>query len=280
MNKKREELFNEHKDGKFYTFRTTPEFFDVVRDVRSLAIYHFYKSRYFNSTIYNFSYSKVAKDLKISFAVAKKCIDELIRLGFASKYKSSLTFTSSKKVGLKFKTHPYRYKTVKIAKWSKFKDIIDILYTISLDNYSGQQKYVSKLKLDIKLINEKNCKLSYKRIKKLIKVKDSGEYSGKREADIIFSSRRLSKKWGVSHSKAAYILNRLQNKKLIIKSPNIEKLAENYSLPIYDYVGCGLFGYMFVKNNSLFLYKGTNINYYNNHIYTRVGCSNVGSDSM
>lgn len=250
------------KKSKYITFRTHHVFIEGVNDIRSLAIYHFYKSRYKNSIILNYSVSKVAKDIKMSHRVVQRCMRDLIDSGFVRKQGKHLIFTSTRKLGIHLKGHPYMYKTVRVHKCSEIKDIVDLLYTLSLDNLQKRQEYVKKAKDEINLIKDGSVRVNYKRVKKLLKLKNSCAIGGSPNEHYVHTTRKLSKKWNVTPTTVSNILRRLEKKKLLTRKVVINKIQSNPSKPVG-------YGYIYFSNGMFFINRGTSLDI-NKGIYCRV----------
>lgn len=245
---------------RWITFRTHFGMFEYISDVRALAIYHFYKAHYSNSTIFNFSYRKLSAELGMSHKVVKKCIEELIEIGWAVKttsYKGrtktgkskkieNLTFVSTTKIGNSLKLKKSLFKTIRIPRKANIKQIVDILYTISLDCYKSRQEHILRVKEDIKLMNDGVC-FNVKKTKRLMKLKNV--LDGKSYQYCVLNSRNLANKWGVSHVTASEIVKRLEKKGLIRRRRII-----------YPYEhGQASFGYVFFKRGMLLIDRGTYI---------------------
>lgn len=257
------------------TFQTHPVLLEKLNgDVRTLAIYHFYKSRYMNSTMYNFSYNKVAKDLKMSWRSAKHYIDTIVYQGLARHHGNNLTFIDVRKVGVAYKIHPKLYRTVKISRKYSLKDIEDILYTISLNNYCVRQDYAKSIKHDRNLIQEEKAHVPYKRVKKILRMNEHRDFPGKCYEHVIVSTRSLAKKWKVSPSKVSIIIRRLKSKHLIDIKHQIHLLNKQYRGDVSDLSlkedDNARFGYLFNVGSYLYIHRGTSITSISYLFYTRI----------
>jgi len=271
--KLKQAIKRKRKKTNIITFQTHPVLLEKVHgNVRAMAVYHFYKSRYLNSTIYHFSYNKVAKDLNMSWRSAKKHIDFLIDNGWARHHKDNLTFVDIRRIGVEYKLHPKLYRTIKTTRKSSLQDIEDVLYTMSLNNYCMRQDYVQGVKHDRKLMQQSNAFIPYKRAKKIAKLNESGQYLGKCYDHVIISARNLGRKWNVSSSKAASIIRRLKSKHLISTQQVIDLVSKQFYGRVDemdDVINIG-FGHTFKVGSYLYLHRGTKLTSVSSTFYTRI----------
>lgn len=287
-NKKiKEAVKKKRKKSNMVTFQTHPVLLEKIGDVRAMAIYHYYKAYFLNSTIYDFSYNKVAKDLNISWRSAKKYIDILLNAGWARRHGKNLTFVKIRLIGIKYRVKPTLYQTIRIKRGFKLQDIEDILYTLSINNNGKRQIYVQSIKHDRKLI-EQGKSLPLSRTKKIMKLTEKGEYLGECYDNVIFSMRNLADKWNVSPSKASIIVRRLKSKQLITIKPKIDIICKNFKGNISDMIRGDVkhllsvnkqdeikiedfgFGYFFKSGNNLCIHRGTQLTSISSILYTSI----------
>lgn len=233
-----------------FSFWAHPDMLQLA-DTKSIALYLFIKSRYRNSTVYDYSNNKIAKLAGISNLLTKRLITNLTDANIATIRDGNITMRGTRKV----LQSSYKRGWVKftIRKKDTLKDITDLLYLLSIKEKSFQQEYVKRIKADIATTEKEKSGLSYKRIKKVLKMKE--QYQGKAYQKIVFTTRNLSKFWNVSHSTVGRIIKSLENKGFITTKKVIDDLGL-YSGPVFERLG---FGHCFVSNGSLYIHRGTQI---------------------
>lgn len=248
------------KCPKSFSFWSHPDFFKY-NSSEELALYHWVKSRYTNSTFYRYKAYKLAQKTGLAPQTCKKYVQALIQSGLAFIHNGNLTMKATRKALRSYKSGWIKFQ---INKKDTLKDISELLYISIIKEAKDQQQYVLNLKTDISKMNDCSRKFSLKQIKAL-KRKEK-EFTGKVYDQIVLTTRNLAKKTNISHSKMAKIISNLNKKGILNRKFLIDTLGI-YSGEIYHNLGLG---HTYSHNGILYIHRGSliNINYESRFIIT------------
>ncbi|MDA3822931.1 MAG: hypothetical protein PF450_10035 [Bacteroidales bacterium] len=223
--------------GNEYYFQCNPMIVKRALDedwLSALALYFKAKRLHVNSTIYNYSTSKLSTHLSRDPRTVARDIRKLLQLGLATRVGTNLSLISRKHLDALLGVDELleeningdvsKYKKLKwticINKLDSIRKIEDKLIYKLIEFYALKQVIIGKDKLDIrKLHDPKGTGVSLKRLKHLkkkygdITYKDVQEYERAvwTEDKITFGYRRLAEYLGLSVMKTWRIVKRLQS---------------------------------------------------------------------
>lgn len=238
-----------------------------IGKMRHLAFYYQVKALYQNSVVYNYKPERLAEVLKTTPNKIRKHIRELKKLGFVVKqkvgrYRGNLHFVSIKQVIKNILNKNQSHKcSVRLDNTYSIVDITDILLNKVLQFFSRQQKIryenTSELKtkkltrsIDISLLGRNNEKDKFSELYK----------STDRSHLVVWGYRGIASKLGVSASYIHGVVKRLVSKGLL-SIMDITFVISNEPKDFKEVTE--IFenqGFVYRKNNRLYLHKGT---YYN-----------------
>lgn len=249
------------KTPRSFSFWTHPDFF-IHNTAEELSIYHWIKSRYKNSTIYNFKAYKLAQMIGVAPQTCKKYVNALLESGIAVMHNGNLTMVATRKALQSYKAG---WIKLKVERKDTLRDISDLLYFTLIRESKNRQEYVRQTKTEISEMNENLKSFAPKKIKSLKKLER--EYNGNVYGQIVFTSRNLASKVKISHSKMAKIILNLKQKGIINRRFLVQRLGKHAG-EVYHTLGLG---HTYSHNGFLYLHRGMliDINYDSRFI---VGC--------
>jgi len=221
-------------------------------DTKTLAFYYVLKSRFSNSTVYNCNKSTIKRRTGISYYLISKYIKLLIESELAYFRDGNLVLISMYKI--QDSNYSQGYFEFKPRSFSEC--VLQLRYSLLKQNIL-QQEYVLKKKLDITDLQNETTSHSYKYTRKLMKMRDRGDYTEKALNRIVTSSRKVSKLLNVSLGTANAFLKELAQMGWIYIREKVIKMGEEaniYGKPIDVKLG-----YFYNSNGSMWYSLGSEI---------------------
>ena len=133
------------------------------RQLRLLAYYYFFKSRYKNGTFYNYSIKSMSQKAGVNRSVIRTWLDQLVRAGLARKHKKNITLISWRTVHKSYNCKGRHNIKITLGTLPK---ILRQLEYLHLEFKLKQQEYILALKRT--LTNVKGVE-TLKKVKKKLK---------------------------------------------------------------------------------------------------------------
>lgn len=230
-----------------------------IKEMYALAIYYKVKRMFRNSVVYNWSYKKTAEILGISYHKSRKYIKILKDKGLVKEHCGNLLFISHAKAISEFSGGKKKLaKRINIKHEDSIEDIKDKLIALSIDNDIIRQEYINNLRSDIAKL-EDVVKHDSQKLGKIRR--KNPELLEKGEEFNIINCRKFGRDWGISFSTASRILQRLEEKKMLNRSPIKKVVFEGVTSDCMEYISKYSrknIGYHYVSNGILYRYIGTN----------------------